>query len=436
MKIVKIIIISGLSVTVVLVLAFAVLGLIFPAGNKDDGSDTPAVSTDVTRVISIEDTAPIGIMGVSEDIAAVAVSEDSVSVDEAVSANEAVSENETSEVSENEADAPAEGEVKPVSENEAPEEKAEPAAPENPDIPDTKAPFFLVYNGSPTIKLGDTFDIHKYMGYADDVDRHVDLEVSGEVNTAVVGTYPLQITLRDDAGHTTTQKMNVGVAAELPGGGAGGGKKEEFSDFVNNYKNDQTCVGIDISRWQEDVDFEKVKAAGCEFVYMRIGGLDDGELYTDRYYAANIAGAKAAGLMVGIYWHAEESNAQEVKASVDYLMSVLNGVELDFPIAYDWEDFVHFENYGMNIADLNNNLDVFVDEINARGYKACLYNSKYYLETIWPSAAKHPLWLAHYVSSTNYGGSYFMWQHGCTGRIDGINGDVDLDVLYKAALGL
>ena len=101
MKIVKIIIISGLSVTVVLVLAFAVLGLIFPAGNKDDGSDTPAVSTDVTRVISIEDTAPIGIMGVSEDIAAVAVSEDSVSVDEAVSANEAVSENETSEVSEN-----------------------------------------------------------------------------------------------------------------------------------------------------------------------------------------------------------------------------------------------------------------------------------------------------------------------------------------------
>ena len=194
--------------------------------------------------------------------------------------------------------------------------------------------------------------------------------------------------------------------------------------------------GIDISRWQEDVDFEKVKAAGCEFVYMRIGGLDDGELYTDRYYAANIAGAKAAGLMVGIYWHAEESNAQEVKASVDYLMSVLNGVELDFPIAYDWEDFVHFENYGMNIADLNNNLDVFVDEINARGYKACLYNSKYYLETIWLSAAKHPLWLAHYVSSTNYGGSYFMWQHGCTGRIDGINGDVDLDVLYKAALGL
>ena len=431
MKIAKITIITGIAVVVVLVLAFAVLGLIFPTDDKSGDSEAETVSTDVAHVLSFEDTAPIGIMGVSEDLVAAAVSEDSVSEDEAVSANETVSDNEPSEVSENEAELQAEGKVETVSENEAAEEEPEPAVPETPD---TKAPFFLVYNGSPTIKVGDTFDIHKYMGYADDVDRHVDLEVSGEVNTAEVGTYALQITLRDDAGHTTTQKMNVGVAAELPGGGGGGGKKEEFSDFINTYKTEETCVGIDISRWQEDVDFEKVKAAGCEFVYMRIGGLDDGELYTDRYYAKNIAGAKAAGLMVGIYWHAEESNPQEVKASVDYLMSVLNGVELDFPIAYDWEDFLHFENYGMNISDLNNNLDVFVDEINAWGYKACLYNSKYYLETIWPSAAKHPLWLAHYVSSTNYQGSFFMWQHGCTGRIDGINGDVDLDVLYKGRL--
>ncbi len=88
----------------------------------------------------------------------------------------------------------------------------------------------------------------------------------------------------------------------------------------------------------------------------------------------------------------------------------------------------------MNIYDLNNNLDVFVSEINARGYRACLYNSKYYLNTVWTSAAKHPLWLAHYCNSTDYQGQFFMWQHGCTGRIDGINGDVDLDVLYNNAL--
>ena len=191
-----------------------------------------------------------------------------------------------------------------------------------------------------------------------------------------------------------------------------------------------SLVGIDISRWQGDVDFERVKAAGCEFVYMRIGGLDDGELYTDRYYRYNIEAAKAAGLKIGIYWHAEESTPEEVKASVAYLMDVLDGEEIDYPIAYDWEDFRHFENYGMNFKDLNDHLDIFVEEIGKRGYPACLYNSKYYLETIWTNEANLPIWLANYTSATAYKGDYFMWQHSNTGRIDGIEGDVDLDVMY------
>ena len=294
---------------------------------------------------------------------------------------------------------------------------------------DQMAPLILDVNSSPQVKTGDAFDIHKYIGYADDVDRSVDMEVDGEVDTMTEGEYPLTITLRDDAGHTTTQKMNVQVVAEVSSSG-NTGRAEAFSDFIERYKTEDTAVGIDISRWQEDVDFERVKAAGCEFVYMRIGGYDDGELYTDRYYRNNIAGARAAGLKIGIYWHAEECNAQEVKNSVAYLLEVLDGEQLDFPIAYDWEDFRHFENYGMNFYDLSDNLDVFAEEIEKGGYEACLYNSKYYLETIWPGAEKHPIWLANYTSATTYRGEYFMWQHSCTGRIDGIEGAVDLDVLY------
>ena len=437
MKIFKIIVISGIAVVAVLGLSFALLHFMFPATPEDDNTGSAGtVSISEVQVIDIAESEPVNIFeNVSEDIPET-VSEDdigTVSEDEILT----VSGNEEVTVSENGPEMVVEGEITSVSEDEVAEQPAETPAESGPE--DTRAPFFLVFNGSPVIKTGDTFDIHKYMGYADDVDRHVDLEVSGEVNTAAEGTYPLSITLRDDAGRTASQKMNVKVVAELPGSSGGGGSKEEFSDFIAKYKTEETSVGIDISRWQETVDFEKVKAAGCEFVYMRIGGRDDGELYTDRYYLNNIAGAKAVGLKVGIYWHAEEANAQQVKESVDYLMGVLNGVELDFPIAYDWEDFLHFENYGMNIYDLNNNLDVFVSEIKARGYSACLYNSKYYLETVWTSAANHPLWLAHYVNSTNYQGQFFMWQHGCTGRIDGINGDVDLDVLYNnslAALGL
>ncbi len=301
------------------------------------------------------------------------------------------------------------------------------------DLPeDTKAPVFLSFSSSPEIKQGKAFDIHNYIGYGDDADRNVDLEVTGSVDTSVLGEYPLTIRLTDDAGHTTTKEMKVRVVTELSPGPDR--EREAFSDFAAAYKTDETDIGIDISRWQGAVDFEKVKAAGCEFVYMRIGGLDDGELYTDRYFAANLAGAKAAGLKIGIYWHAEEGSAEEVRKSVAYLMEVLGGEALDFPIAYDWEDYKNFERYGMNLADLNNCLKVFETAVEENGYTACLYGSKNFQENVWTCPKKLPVWLAHYTKSTSYAGDYFMWQHSCTGRIDGIDGDVDLDVYYHGRL--
>ena len=423
---IRVIIIVSLSIFLLLLGVLAVR-VLFPAeGDGEVSVDTPvSAAHGEVRVLSIEDTEPFQLVEAGTETEAPTVSADEAEEEESatVSEDEAVAVSENEAVSDNEAVADAkEEETEPEAE---PEPVAQEGLPE-----DTQPPLFLSFNGSPMLKTGSVFDIHKYIGYADDVDRHVDLEVAGEVNTAAEGTYPLQITLRDDAGHSVSQKMNVKVVAEIPSGSGGGGKTEAFSDFIASYKTEETCVGIDVSRWQGDIDFEKVRAAGCEFVYMRIGGLDEGEHYTDRYYEYNIAAAKAAGLKVGIYWHAEESNAQQVRASVDYLMGVLNGQELDFPIAYDWEDFLRFENHEMNLYDLNENLDVFVSEVEKRGYAGCLYNSKYYLDTVWTSDSKHPVWLAYYVSSPSWQGDFFMWQHGCTGRIDGINGDVDLDVWY------
>ena len=298
---------------------------------------------------------------------------------------------------------------------------------------DKSAPVFLYFQSSPQVKIGSTFDVHKYVGYADDLDRDVDLEVSGTVDTSKEGTYSLKLTLTDDAGKKTSKNMDVKVAASFPGG-SGSSKKEEFSDFISKYKTEETSVGIDVSRWQETIDFDKLKAAGCEFVYMRLGGYDNGEHYTDRYFPANLAGAKAAGMKIGIYWHSEDCNAEEIKASVEYLTGVLNGEKLDFPVAFDWEDYKNFEQYGMNLQDLNNLFVYFQNELEARGYTACLYGSKNALLTIWTLPRKGPSWLAHYTSATNYEGDYFMWQHSCTGRVDGINGDVDLDILYHGRL--
>ena len=320
----------------------------------------------------------------------------------------------------------AEEAAKKAQEEELAREEARKAAEE-----DQKAPQFLYYRGTPTIKVGDAFDVHKYIGYGDDCDRNVDLTIQGSVDTSQEGTYPLKLTLTDDAGKTTSKDMEVRVVTEISSGGGGSTtEKEQFSDFVANYKNENTLVGIDVSRYQGDIDFESVKAAGCEFVYMRIGGFSGGEFFTDKCFVQNFARAKAAGLKIGIYTYTEDSNAKEVAATVKYIMGVLGNEPLDFPIAYDWEDYKHFEEYGMNLHDLNDLLDYFGEEVAKYGYSSCLYGSKNAMLNIWTKPRKDPVWLAQYYSSCTYEGDYFMWQHSSSGRIDGIGGDVDLDVYY------
>lgn len=293
---------------------------------------------------------------------------------------------------------------------------------------DVTPPVILILNNEPQIKQWDSFDIHKYIGYADDIDKVPVLEVSGEVDTSALGTYPLKLKITDNSGNVTTADMNVKIVSEIEPSTPR--PSYDFDDFISTYKNSATEVGIDVSRWQDDIDFNQVKEAGCEFVIIRIGGYDDGSVYVDSKYYNNIKNAKAAGLKVGIYYHAEESSISEVKENVKWLMGVLDGEKLDYPIAYDWEDFLNFENYEMSLQDINDIYKTFYDEVTSYGYEAMLYSSKNFLLCLWTNEFDSPIWLAHYTDRTDYTGDYIMWQQGNTGRIPGITGDVDFNVLY------
>ena len=298
---------------------------------------------------------------------------------------------------------------------------------------DTTAPIFTYCNSYPVINVGEKFDIHKFVGYIDDYDSNPKLKVKGEIDTSTEGTYPVKVVIKDHSGNKLKQQMNVTVKKRSSS------KKStstpsynwyKFKKFKKNYKNKNTILGIDVSRWQNDIDFNKVAAAGCKFAIIRIGGYDDGEPYEDRYYAANIRNAKAAGLKVGIYWAGEESTIDEVKSNVSYMMELLKGEELDFPIAYDWEDFTNIEDYRVSIREFNECFYAFANEVEKYGYEAMLYGSKNYLESVWRPNG-YPVWVAQYADSTDYSGDYIMWQKGSTGHLSGIETYVDLDVLYK-----
>lgn len=301
---------------------------------------------------------------------------------------------------------------------------------------DTKAPIFLSLPESVSIKVGSEFNIQKHIGYIDDCDPNVDIKIEGEVDTSTVGSYPITITLTDDAGNTKTGKMTVKVYKPSNSGGGGGGgsdthKTLAYSDFMARYPDPDIAYGIDVSRYQGDIDFNKVKAAGCEFVYLRAMIYNNNELGEDRKFEQYYKDAKAAGLKIGVYYYSTDSTLEMLHEHCGELLKVLDGKQIDLPVAFDWESWWNFQKYKMSIVDINNLFYEFADIMAQNGYKTILYASKYYLEIIWEPAG-YDVWLAHYVKQTTYEGDYSIWQTGSIGRIDGCSEDVDTDILFKS----
>ena len=304
-----------------------------------------------------------------------------------------------------------------------------------PDV-DTTAPFFLTLPESVSIENGSEFDINRHIGYIDDCDSNVDLQIDGEVDTSEDGSYALSLTITDDAGNSKTGSMTVNVYTPSSSGGGGGGGSSEhttlaYSDFIDRYPAADIAHGIDVSRYQGDIDFEAVKAAGCDFVMLRAMIYNNGELGVDRKFEEYYADAKAAGLLIGVYYYSTDSTIEMLHEHCDELLAVLNGKELDLPVAFDWESWAHFQKYQMSIIDINNLFYEFAGIMEENGYSTILYSSKYYLEIIWEPAG-YDVWLAHYVKETSYEGDYTMWQTGSIGRIDGCDEDVDTDILFKS----
>lgn len=300
-------------------------------------------------------------------------------------------------------------------------------------IRDNEAPMILAAGYGASIVKGNSFNIQNYIAYGDNADPSVKLTVDGEVNTNKVGTYPLHITLSDDAGNLTEWDIDVKVIAKAPKPSKDDDEEEwfyAFEDFRKDYSGGKKLFGIDVSSWQGEVDYEAVRQAGCDFVIMRIGFSDRGRFKLDNEYERNIVEAKKAGLKVGVYFFSYDANEEELLKSLSEVFAKLEGVELDLPIAFDWEDFMDFQTYEMSFKSLNHLYDVFVEECEKRGYEAMLYGSKYYLDTIWSKTDRKKIWLAQYTDEPSFDGKFEVWQLSESGQIPGIEGHVDLDILY------
>ena len=291
-------------------------------------------------------------------------------------------------------------------------------------------PPLKIWSGDGTVlQSGTEFNINDVIAYGDNADPTPLVSVDGEVDMEKSGKYPLHVKVTDSSGNSTEWDLKVTVADEMPYYDDTT-ERTDFADFVSANKGNGRSFGIDVSAWQDEIDFKAVKKAGCEFVIIRIGYTYDGELNIDKNFYQNIQGARAAGLKTGVYLYSTDTTEEQVRKNADWIIDTLGGKNLDLPVAFDWEDFGNFQDYGMSFHELNKLYDVFADQMAQDGYGCMLYGCKNYIENVWEKTDVRPVWLAHYIEKTDYEGPYMLWQASCTGRISGISGDVDMDILY------
>lgn len=306
-------------------------------------------------------------------------------------------------------------------------------------ITDNDKPILINVPSTQTVTLNSEVNPCDKAVFADNYDKKPTCNIEGEYDTKQVGTYNLTYIIRDSSNNTVSKKLTFNVI--IPSNNTTTTKKptttdtkrKKISEAIEQYKNDNTMIGIDVSRYQENIDFEKVKNSGVEFVMIRIGVQSGAkkDVSIDSYYLENIKKAKEAGLLVGVYLYSTAISPEIAKEQAKWVIKTLDGVKLDFPIAFDWENWQYFREYEISLYDLSKSYLSFAEEIEKNGYKAMLYGSKYYLENMWLDKGNYPVWLAHYTDKTNYSGDHIMWQYSAIGEVDGINNAVDLDVYYK-----
>ena len=182
--------------------------------------------------------------------------------------------------------------------------------------------------------------------------------------------------------------------------------------------------GIDVSGYQGNIDFDKVKASGVDFVIVKAGYSTS----TVATWESNFANAKNSGLMVGAYWFSYATTIEEGRTEAKAFIKALDGKKLDFPVYMDLEERSQFDKGKAFCTAL---VEAFCGELEKAGYYAGVFSMTYWYTNYVDAAVreKYPAWIADYRGECYYTGTYGIWQYG-TGKVPGVQYDCDLDEGY------
>lgn len=196
--------------------------------------------------------------------------------------------------------------------------------------------------------------------------------------------------------------------------------------------------GIDVSENCGDIDWAKVKAAGIDFVMVRLGGRgygSEGSLYSDEKAKDYIQGAQKEGIKVGGYFFSQAINDEEAAEEAKYAAEVVGDLKLDFPLAYDREEIEDDTARTDNVSNeqATSCAKTFCEEVKKLGFTPMIYSESKVLYQKYNLAAlkDYDIWLSEYNDLPTFYYNFSMWQYSDKGTVDGIGTDVDLNIYIE-----
>lgn len=194
--------------------------------------------------------------------------------------------------------------------------------------------------------------------------------------------------------------------------------------------------GVDISKEQGYVDFNKLKKAGVEFVMIRVGarGYGNGQLVEDEYFQDNIKRANDAGLKLGVYFFSQAVSVEEAVEEADYVLEKIRGYEVTYPVVFDME-YVANDTARVEELDREEKTEItkaFLEHMKEAGYKTAVYGDKEWLlkKLNLTLLSDYDIWLSQSKELPDYPYRFAMWQYSTTSSIDGIAGNANLNISF------
>lgn len=209
--------------------------------------------------------------------------------------------------------------------------------------------------------------------------------------------------------------------------------------FMNYYEDGKLVskCGVDISANQGDVDFGKLKSAGCDFVMLKVGarGYSSGNIVSDENFQDNLKAAKKAGLDIGVYFCSQAVSKSEAREEADELLDAISGSSVKYPVAFVMEtvddDMARIES--LDMADRTQVAKAFMDRVEDAGYKPMIYGDKEWLLTMvdMEDLQDYDVWFAQDSDEPEYPYEFGMWQYDSDASVKGISGDATMIMSFK-----